>query len=137
MSVKITHSQMVDPDDTGTPLSVAAGELALVVPTAWYDKQGRPHHEMFFVTETTVYRDPKGEEWAHSLKSVDASIADQVRARMKSGFRQLLRGLLVDVLKEEDMCELLQSVLQENRTKRDELRLFDEVDQDVTDTSAE
>lgn len=81
---------------SGAPLSVSHAVIGHMVPTQFFDKQGKPHTEMVFVVGDTVYRDPNGERWASELKVLSDTVADQIKSRVNDDFR----SKVVKVLKE-------------------------------------
>jgi hypothetical protein len=96
-AVVIPHSQTIDEDDRGEPLSVQHAMVGYMVPIKYYDKLGKPHTEMVFVVGDTVYKDPNGERWASGLKVLSDDVADQVKIRIKDHLREQVKSVLVEL----------------------------------------
>lgn len=96
-AVVIPHSQTIDENDRGEPLSVSHAVVGYTVPIKYYDKLGKPHTEMVFVVGDVVYKDPNGERWANSLKVMSDDIADQVRIRIKDHMREQIKSVLSEL----------------------------------------
>lgn len=124
VGVQIPRSQRMDPEERGTPLTVSHATLAFMVPTQWYDNEGRPHKEFAFVVGNTVYRDPRGEDWAASVKTFKAEIADEIRERCHTAFAE-------EVIKVVESLGLLRKRAV-GHDDVDVLAFADETDRDVT-----
>jgi len=81
----------------GEPLSVSHAVIGYMVPTQFFDKQGKPHTEMVFVVGDVVYRDPNGERWAAELKVLSDTVADQIKSRVNDDFRSKVKAVLTEL----------------------------------------
>jgi hypothetical protein len=95
--VQIPHSQTIDPDDRGEPLSVSHVIPAFVVPIKYYDKRGVPHKEMVFVMGDVVYHDPVGERWQQTLRPLEDKLAKDIVTRCNSHFQDMVRRAIQDM----------------------------------------
>lgn len=82
---------------TGPPMTVSNALIGHFVATQWFDKSGRGHKEVFFVMGGTVYRDPRGESWASSLKEASPFISEAVKTQMDNNLREQILSVLKEV----------------------------------------